>query len=620
MLKRRIGWYLLGLYLAYTIELFGFSSFPDRGNVGHDLVRLAMPFVELGIAFLVMVWLLGCRPAARAWWRRASFISGLVLAFAVALAYAAQIVSLDMSDNFITVLALENGGEGRLVRGTSLYALLAIGFAWWCLFAWLTVRERTSGRVSRASLSRTEIWVLVALFASLPWVARAQAGNGRLEVRYRQAPVASLLRNVVEVQKARSFFQSGRDPQAALELSKLAANAYPFERRTIYASPLPFPTKEGAPGRPNVVVIFSEGLSARLIGAYGGTHPGLTPNIDRFAKQGMRVDNYFNHTAATYRALQGQLDSGYPEAGGKGEVVSWEGAEGTDKLVRTRYQTVPLLLRQAGYQSYFFSPHADTVTLNTMIRAIGFDTVFNFESAVKVSPRYGDNLIFGSLNDVSLFDEMVDFLKAREGDAKKRPMFVGAYNIGTHAFMDRIDGAEPYGDGSNKVLNRVHDFDLAFGRFLTYFLASPYSKNTILIFTSDHASFPEPAYREVMVEPFKAYFVDRIPLIIYDPGHALPAEYDVSGRTSLDFAPTLMHLLGVKTANNSFLGDTLFEPSESAFGFSAIGNDFFMSNKTGVYAEAEVPAVDKKEFDRRKAAVMLYYRLAREDRIFDAAQ
>jgi hypothetical protein len=44
-----------------------------------------------------------------------------------------------------------------------------------------------------------------------------------------------------------------------------------------------------------------------------------------------------------------------------------------------------------------------------------------------------------------------------------------------------------------------------------------------------------------------------------------------------------------------------------------------MSNKTGVYAEAEVPATDRKEFDRRKAAIMMYYRLAREDRIFNAA-
>lgn len=619
MIKRRVGWYLFGLYLAYAIELFAFASLPDRSHIGHDFARLVTPLVELGIAFIAISWLLASRPTAGAWWRRGSFVAGLVLAFSVALVYSAQIVSLDMSGNFITVLALENGGEGRLVRGTSLYALLAIGFVWWCLFAWLTIRERTSRETAQALLTRSEAWALVVLLALVPVVARSQAGNGRLEVHYRQAPIASLLRNVFEVQKAKSFFQSGRDPQAVLELSKLATDAYPFERRTIYASPLPFPAKDGAPGRPNVIVIFSEGLSARLIGAYGGTHPGLTPNIDRFAQKGMRVDNYFNHTAATYRALQGQLDSGYPEAGGKGEVVSWEGPGGNDKLVKTRYQTVPLLLRQAGYRSYFFSPHADTVTLNTMIRAIGFDTVFNYESAVKMSPRYGENLIFGSLNDVSLFDEMVDFFKSNEGETKKRPMFVGAYNIGTHAFMDRVDGAEPYGDGSNKVLNRVHDFDQAFGRFLTYFLASPFSKNTILIFTSDHASFPEPAYREVMVEPFKAYFVDRIPLIIYDPSHVLPAEYDVSGRTSVDFAPTLMQLLSVKTANNSFLGDTLFEPSEGAFGFSAIGNDFFMSNNTGVYAEAEVPAIYKTEFEQRKAAVMLYYRLSREDRIFNAA-
>jgi phosphoglycerol transferase MdoB-like AlkP superfamily enzyme len=617
LLKRYLARYLAGLYLTYTCVLFGVVHLPDRGSIGHDVFRLVAPLLELGLAFFVIAWLMRTRPEASLWRRRPAFVAGLLVACIVGMVYGAQVVSLHMSDNFITVLALENGGEGRLARGPSLYVIMGVAIAWWLLFAGKAVALRA--RVSDdPAISRTALAVFVISLALVVWLSRYQAGDGRLEVGYRQTPMASLIYNLIEVQKSSRLVASGRAPGSVLELSKLAVDDYPFERRTIYRSPLPFPPRGAYSGPPNVVVIFTEGFSARLIGAYGGTYPGLTPNIDRLASRSMRVDNYFNHTAATYRALQGQLDSGYPEAGGKGENVAWDGNESIGRLVHVRYQTVPRLLREAGYRSYFFSPHPDVIPLNTMIAAIGFDTVFDYEHAVKLSSRYGENPIQGSLNDAALFDEMIDFFRADEKDAGQRPMFVGAYNIGTHAFMERIDGAAPYGDGSNHVLDRVHDFDLALGRFLDYFFASPYARNTILILTADHATYPEPAYRELMDASYKPYFVDRIPLIVYDPTHALPPTFDASGRTSVDFAPTLMQLLGIRKAGNSFLGTTLFEPAEEQFGFAAIGNDFLATDRHTVYAEAELPDIYRAEFERRKAAVQLYYRLERENRIFDS--
>jgi hypothetical protein len=617
LLKRYLGRYLAGLYLAYACVLFGFVHLPDRSAFWHDVFRLTAPLVELGLTFLVVAWLMKARPGAGTWWPRATFVMGLLLACIVGMVYGAQIVSLHMSDNFITVLALENGSEGRLVRGTSLYAIMAAAIAWWLLFAGKALAHRAPKGIE-PPIARASGGTLLLLSALAVWLFPFQAGSGRLEVGYRQAPVASLLHHLVEVQKVSRLFASGRAPGSALELSTLSIDDYPFERRIIYRSPLPFPSRGTYPGPPNVVVIFTEGFSARLIGAYGGTYPGLTPNIDRLAARSMRVDNYYNHTAATYRALQGQLDSGYPEAGGKGEDVSWDGKENIGRLSRVRYQTVPRLLREAGYRSYFFSPHSDAIPLNAMIAAIGFDTVFNYEHAVGLSPRYGEKPIQGSLNDAALFDEMIDFFRAHEKNAGQRPMFVGAYNIGTHAFMERVDGGVPYGDGSNHVLDRDHDFDLALGRFLDYFFASPYARNTVLILTADHATYPEPAYRQLMDPSYKPYFVDRIPLIIYDPTHAMPSTYDAAGRTSVDFAPTLMQLLGIRKASNSFLGTTLFEPAEGRFGFSAIGNDFLATDRHTVYAEAELPEAYRAEFARRKAAVQLYYRLERENRIFES--
>ena len=43
---------------------------------------------------------------------------------------------------------------------------------------------------------------------------------------------------------------------------------------------------------------------------------------------------------------------------------------------------------------------------------------------------------------------------------------------------------------------------------------------------------------------YKPYFVDTVPLLIYDPTHDLPAEYDADDATGLALAPTILQLLG----------------------------------------------------------------------------
>ena len=52
--------------------------------------------------------------------------------------------------------------------------------------------------------------------------------------------------------------------------------------------------------------------------------------------------------------------------------------------------------------------------------------------------------------------------------------------------------------------------------------------NTIVIVTADHAHVQEKPYVALVKNDptYKPYFVDTVPLLIYDPTHDLPAEYD----------------------------------------------------------------------------------------------
>mgnify|MGYP005671996979 CR=1 FL=1 len=117
-----------------------------------------------------------------------------------------------------------------------------------------------------------------------------------------------------------------------------------------------------------------------------------------------------------------------------------------------------------------------------------------------------------------------------------------------------------YGDGKNKSLNTIHNADKAFGEFWDYYRNSEYTKNTILIVTSDHCSYHEKSHVKAFGgKDYQRIFVDKIPLMIFDPEKNLPSHFDASSASSLDLAPSLVHYMGLENAPNSFLGTSIFE-------------------------------------------------------------
>jgi arylsulfatase A-like enzyme len=164
----------------------------------------------------------------------------------------------------------------------------------------------------------------------------------------------------------------------------------------------------------------------------------------------------------------------------------------------------------------------------------------------------------------------------------------------------------------------LHNYDHAVGLFLDYFLHSAYADNTILVFTTDHATYPEPDYRTVAGKDLKPYFVDRIPLLIDDPFHQLPHEFDAAGRNSLDLAPTLLQLLGIRTARNSFLGHSLFEPRSFATGFTALGSRFYLTTTHGIFSAEDVPQSLQPLFACEAHVVREYYEAEAANRLASA--
>lgn len=614
--------FLAVIYTVYSAVLFGVADVHDPAHASRSLLRLVSPLVELGLAAVVY---LGILRIARRHRRVPWLILTWILMATVAMVYVAQSYSLFISRNFISVLALQNADSAAFVGSKRLAVALLIAGAGIAAFIAASLQVKRS----RVSLQRRApgwrapaVGVAGAFLALLfAWLLTLQGSDQRLEAGFRQSPIANLTVNLFRASRPTRDFQFTDAVASDIECFAYSPEAnssdYPFLRKGAYAGPLSLSRNPDASAdQPNIIVIFTEGLSARLIGGYGGSHERLTPNIDRLAADSMQVTDYFNHTAATYRGLSGQLSSGFPFAGGGGKS-GWIHKENQDALLGTRRRTLPDILGEAGYESYFFAPHKENRPIIRMLDALGFDTVYAFET-IKDDLLNGDAQDrpgTGGLDDQSIFSGLVSFLEKRQHAGDVTPFFSATYNIGTHAFLETSPNDEVYGDGENPVLNKVHNYDAAFGDFLEYFLDSPYADNTVLIFTSDHATYPEPPYRDVAGKDLKPYFVDRIPLLVRDPYHLLPSQWDADARTSLDLTPTILQLLGVESGENAFLGTSLFEPRNFPVGMAALGSSFYFTTREGVFSTDEVPREIHAAAECQMSVVRRYFKAEQDNHL-----
>ena len=290
----------------------------------------------------------------------------------------------------------------------------------------------------------------------------------------------------------------------------------------------------------NVILIFTEGTSLLPISE------DLMPNTHRLLRSGISVENYFNHTAATFRGIRGQLISGYQLKGGaqkKGDGIGQITGDSIESIYKGRTESLPEILNKHGYQTVFLSPHAPEFGLNVLMDAIGFQKVIGLGD-----DRNTDKEIYESL-----------WKETEQLGKTDKPFFLATYILGTHVGMDSPH--LKWKDGKNPELNKYHNQDHWFGKYLKKLEKAPFSKNTLLILTTDHASYPTSDYKETFHSTNNT-FIDKIPLVIWHKG-IKPEIVDADGKNSLMLAPTIADLLGLRAEPSHFLGHSVFDPSKS---------------------------------------------------------
>lgn len=617
MLKYKTGsiYKLYGLYSLFCVVFLTFAYSSSLGEVSNThfsnsisshILLAVWVLPELIVLYLVAALLAyaGCTVS-----RRFYFVF-ICFTFLVVTVYCIQSVSLYSANGFVPPTALENIVHANLVKGSRKFVIGGVLLIAWFFAVYsayfFTRLHLVWGRFIVLLCASLFVLILQNSTFLFPQFRITELMLGRA------TPTVSLIKNGYDV-----FFNNTtkhaviRDESLkALDLYFNVSSKYPFSQRTVPLAELPLGTALDKLGNyPNLIVLFIEGLSARTLEPYSQSFPGMTESFKAISQQSLVFYNYYNHTAATQRGLQGQLTSSYPMK-----------TMGEYRLLgKPMYMpSLAHMLKEHGYETYFLSPHGPSDRLAVLIEELGFNKVFIADTInSELLDDEASLLVSGRIRDSDIFNGLTRFLQTKESEQAGSPFFVGLYNIETHVSFDTSDNDLKYGNGKNRVLNTIHNVDYHLGQFFRFFQKSPLAENTILIVTTDHCHYPEPLMVELGGEDFQPYFVDKIPLMVYAPFLELPAKYDAKGRNSLDFAPTVLNLIGIGDQGNSFLGKSLFLPrSEENLSFSLMGKDFYIIRDGVIYPYDIVPAeLFDLAFDFFNY-ISMFYAYEKNDRIY----
>ena len=365
---------------------------------------------------------------------------------------------------------------------------------------------------------------------------------------------------------------------------------------------------------PNIVLIVSDDQGYRDLGCFGSKEI-LTPQLDRLAKEGMKLTQFYVTWPACTPSRGSLLTGRYPQRNGIYDMIRNEAPdygyqykpgeyEATFERIGgmdTREVLLPAVLKKAGYVSGIFGKWDLGVHKRFLPLARGFDDFYGFVNTgidYYTHERYGVPSMYRNNSPTiadkgtyctDLFErEAVRFLKANN----RKPFFLylpfnaphGASNLdpairtGAQApekfkklypKLQAQVGTEQrkrsrYGDKLFTVPNRaarrlefvgsVTAMDTAIGRVLGLLDQYNIADNTIVIFFSDNGG--SGASDNTPLRGGKGQMFEgglRVPCIIRWPGRVPAGKTNDAFLTTLEILPTLLQASQVKPPQDVIL-------------------------------------------------------------------
>jgi phosphoglycerol transferase MdoB-like AlkP superfamily enzyme len=316
----------------------------------------------------------------------------------------------------------------------------------------------------------------------------------------------------------------------------------------------------GPEQRLNVIQITVESLSAEFLGRYGNKD-GLTPNLDALAAHSLVFDRFYATGTRTDRGMEA-LTLSVPPTPGRSLVKR----PNNENLF-----TLGSVFRSRGYETAFvYGGYGYFDNMNHFFGGNGYRVV-DRNLVVKGDITFAN--AWGAC-DGDLFRWAL-----READrdyAAGKPFFHFVMTTSNHRPFTYPEGQIDLPSRTSGRSGGVKYTDYTIGELLRAAADRPWFKNTIFVIVADHCA-SSAGRTELPVDRY------HIPLLIYAPGGQVKPGVVGTLTSQIDYAPTLLGLLGWSYPSR-FFGRDVLGPAAAAHGRALIGN----YQKLGLYRGDEV--------------------------------
>ena len=297
-------------------------------------------------------------------------------------------------------------------------------------------------------------------------------------------------------------------------------------------------TSENSVSPRNVVFIFMESMSAKLMQAYG-QDKALTPYLDSLYQESLVFNNIYSAGIHTNHGMYSTLYS-FPT------IMKRNAMKGS---VIPVYSGFPTVLKDNGYYNLFFMTHESQYdNMNAFFRTNGFDEIHAEENypKEKIANHFG-------VQDDYLYEYALSILNERAKSGQ--PFFSVLLSISNHPPYVIPSYFQPK---SEKIEDQIVEYaDWSIRQFMTEAQKQPWFENTLFVLVGDHGKLVGTPENEMP----EAY--NHVPLMVYGKDIEPRSINNFGGQ--IDIAPTLLGMLGISYTQNNFGIDLLKEQRPCIF-------------------------------------------------------
>jgi phosphoglycerol transferase MdoB-like AlkP superfamily enzyme len=309
--------------------------------------------------------------------------------------------------------------------------------------------------------------------------------------------------------------------------------------------------------KPDIMIIVLESFSGYLIGPLDGDSL-VTPNINRYAKEGILFSEFYASGTRTDKAIPAILD-GYPAQPAQSIIKEPKKSQSLPSLVK-------ILIENGYYSSFWYGGEINFANFNSFVIGSGFHDIItkrNFDP-VNYNSKWG-------VHDHILFQTLKDSMKSI-----KEPFIKVVLTLSSHEPFDVP--MEPVFKGSDdmtKYKNSIYYTDKTLGSFLDWAKGTEWWKNALIIMVADHCA------RIYSDMPNYKQNVFKIPMLWVGGALSKTGLRVRKLGSQVDIPTTVLDQLGIK---GSFpFGKDLFSDQSKSFAFYTYNEGFgFITDSSAV--------------------------------------